>query len=170
MVIFTRTYDLLTWLLPKSERFPKTQRFVVTKRLQDAALDFQEAIFLANAHTGRTREAHLRDAAGSDDLEALADAQATAQILGATLPPDAPAELRGTCGGNGGEAVFTLSVDAAGPVCLSTDGSAISRGAASSLTVAGPRASLSSIARRVGQPSALKRLSRWPGARFMGWE
>lgn len=38
-------------------------------------------------------EAHLRDAAGSDDLEALADAQATAQILGATLPPDAPAEL-----------------------------------------------------------------------------
>ena len=62
MVIFTRTYDLLTWLLPKSERFPKAQRFVVTRRLQDAALDFQEAIFLANAHTGRTREAHLRDA------------------------------------------------------------------------------------------------------------
>ena len=62
MVIFTRTYDLLQWLLPKSERFPKAQRFVLTKRLQDAALDFQETIFLANANEGRTREAHLRTA------------------------------------------------------------------------------------------------------------
>lgn len=62
MVIFTRTFDLLTWLMPKSERFPKAQRFVITKRLQDAALDFQEALFLANAHEGRNREAHLRTA------------------------------------------------------------------------------------------------------------
>jgi hypothetical protein len=62
MVIFTRTYDLLSWLLPRSERFTAAQRFVVTKRLQDAALDFQETIFLANAHTGRQRLAHLLDA------------------------------------------------------------------------------------------------------------
>ena len=48
LVIFTQTYDLLTWLLPQCERFPKSQRFVVTQRLQDAALDFQEAIFEAN--------------------------------------------------------------------------------------------------------------------------
>jgi hypothetical protein len=62
MVIFTRTYDLLGWLLPQSEKFSKAQRFVVTKRLQDAALDFQEVIFLANAHSGRQRLAHLLDA------------------------------------------------------------------------------------------------------------
>lgn len=62
MVIFTRTYELLQWLLPRSERFPKAQRFVVTKRLQDAALDFQEALYLANAHSGRTRLTHLRNA------------------------------------------------------------------------------------------------------------
>jgi hypothetical protein len=62
MVIFSRTYDLLTWLLPHCERFPAAQRFVVTKRLQDAALDFQETIFLANAHEGRQRLAHLLDA------------------------------------------------------------------------------------------------------------
>jgi hypothetical protein len=62
MVIFTRTYDLLGWLLPHSEKFPKAQRFIVTKRLQDAALDFQEALFLANAHSGRQRQAHLQDA------------------------------------------------------------------------------------------------------------
>ena len=62
MVIFTRTYDMLDWLLARTERFPKSQRFVLTKRLQDAALDFQEAIFLANAHSGRTRLNHLQTA------------------------------------------------------------------------------------------------------------
>ena len=60
--VFTRTYDLLQWLLPRCERFPKAQRFVVTKRLADAALDFQETIFLANAHSGRTRLTHLQTA------------------------------------------------------------------------------------------------------------
>jgi hypothetical protein len=64
MQIFTLTYDMLRWLLPHSERFPRAQRFVVTKRLQDAALDFQETIYLANAHSGRTREGHLRTADG----------------------------------------------------------------------------------------------------------
>ena len=48
LVIFTQTHDLLTWLLPQCERFPKSQRFVVTERLQASALDFQEAIFEAN--------------------------------------------------------------------------------------------------------------------------
>ena len=62
MVIFTRTYDLLVWLMERSERFPKSQRFVTTKRLQDAVLDFQEALFLANAYEGRTRLNHLQAA------------------------------------------------------------------------------------------------------------
>jgi PAS domain S-box-containing protein len=39
-------------------------------------------------------EGHLRDAAASDDLDALADAEATARILGSALPADAPPELR----------------------------------------------------------------------------
>lgn len=59
LVIFTRTFDLLNWLLPQCERFPKSQRFVVTQRLQGAALDFQEAIFEANARRGRERLAYL---------------------------------------------------------------------------------------------------------------
>jgi len=64
LVIFTQTYDLLTWLLPQCERFPKTQRFVVTQRLQAAALDFQEAIFEANARSGAQRLEHLHAADG----------------------------------------------------------------------------------------------------------
>lgn len=62
MVIFTRTYDLLIWLLPRTEKFPRSQRFVVTKRLQDAALDFQETIFWANSADGRGRLNYLRAA------------------------------------------------------------------------------------------------------------
>ena len=62
LVILTQTYDLLTWLLPQCERFPKSQRFVVTQRLQAAALDFQEAIFDANARSGDQRLGHLQAA------------------------------------------------------------------------------------------------------------
>ncbi|NWJ96950.1 MAG: diversity-generating retroelement protein Avd [Chloroflexi bacterium] len=62
MVIFTRTFDLLTWLLPVAERFPSAQRFVVTARLTSAALDFQETLFEANARRGEQRLAFLRSA------------------------------------------------------------------------------------------------------------
>jgi four helix bundle protein len=62
MLIFTRTFDLLSWLLPASEKFPKTQRFVVTQRLTGAALDFQEALFEANSRRGERRAEHLRAA------------------------------------------------------------------------------------------------------------
>ncbi len=61
-VILTQTYNLLTWLLPQCERFPKSQRFVVTQRLQAAALDFQEAVFDANAHGGARRLHYLNTA------------------------------------------------------------------------------------------------------------
>ena len=64
LVIFTRTYDLLRWLLPRCEEFPKTQRFVLTKRLQDATLDFQETIVMANARRGRARLDDLQSADG----------------------------------------------------------------------------------------------------------
>ena len=62
LVIFTQTYDLLSWLLPQCERFPKCQRFVITQRLQNAALDFQEAIFEANARSGSQWLMHLQSA------------------------------------------------------------------------------------------------------------
>ena len=36
MVIFTRTFDFLTWLLPVTNHFPKAQRHTFTRRLLDA--------------------------------------------------------------------------------------------------------------------------------------
>jgi len=55
---------LLNWLLPQCEKFPKSQRYLVTQRLGDAALDFQEAVFQANAQRGEQRLSHLRAADG----------------------------------------------------------------------------------------------------------
>ncbi len=66
MVILTRTFDLLTWLLPKAERFPKVYRLTVTQRLMSAALDFQEAVLEANELRGAARLARLHGA-GDDD-------------------------------------------------------------------------------------------------------
>lgn len=62
MVIFTRSYDFISWLLPLAENFPKSQRFVVTARLQGAALNFQERIIEANACREKHRIGKLRDA------------------------------------------------------------------------------------------------------------
>lgn len=62
MIILTRTFDLLAWLTPRTERFPKLHRFTVTQRLMIAALDFQEALFDAHSQTGTTRYKYLRSA------------------------------------------------------------------------------------------------------------
>jgi hypothetical protein len=43
MPIFTRTYDLLTWLVPVTNHFPRAHRHTVTRRLLDAAFDLREA-------------------------------------------------------------------------------------------------------------------------------
>ena len=55
MPLFTRTFDFLTWLMPVTDNFPRSQRFVVTQRLRDAALDFQELIVEANNCRGQSR-------------------------------------------------------------------------------------------------------------------
>jgi four helix bundle protein len=47
-------------LLPLAENFPRSQRFVVTQRLQNAALNFQESIIEANSLRGAQRVEKLR--------------------------------------------------------------------------------------------------------------
>ena len=60
MVIFTRTFDFLTWLLPATNHFPRAHRFSFTQRLLDAAFTFYEHIETANYRRGQERVAHLR--------------------------------------------------------------------------------------------------------------
>jgi four helix bundle protein len=57
--IFPKTFDFVSWLLAVTERFPRSQRFVVTKRLLDAALNFQELLVEANNLWGRARMSRL---------------------------------------------------------------------------------------------------------------
>jgi len=42
-----KTYDFLKWLLPVTEKFPKSQRFVLAQRLQQAAFQFYEYLIEA---------------------------------------------------------------------------------------------------------------------------
>ena len=62
LVLLIRVSDLLAWLLPKSEKFPRSYRFTLTQRMMDAALDCQEAVFSAQSHRGAARKASLRTA------------------------------------------------------------------------------------------------------------
>jgi hypothetical protein len=55
MVVLSRVFDLLAWLLPKAERFPRIYRTTVTQRLMDAALDVQERLFDAQGRRAARR-------------------------------------------------------------------------------------------------------------------
>jgi len=45
--IFSRTYDLLRWLIPATTKFPRQQRFVLAEALQRTVLRFQERLIEA---------------------------------------------------------------------------------------------------------------------------
>jgi hypothetical protein len=62
MVLQVRLFDLLAWLLPKAESFPRAHRYTVTQRMMDAALDAQEAVFEALAQRGAGRLSALQSA------------------------------------------------------------------------------------------------------------
>jgi len=55
MVIFTRTFDFLTWLLPVTNNFPRAHRHTFTRRLLDAAFELRERLEEANHRRGRAR-------------------------------------------------------------------------------------------------------------------
>jgi hypothetical protein len=49
MPIFTRTFDLLTWLMQVTNHFPRAHRCGFTHRLQEAAADLRERLVEASA-------------------------------------------------------------------------------------------------------------------------
>jgi hypothetical protein len=51
--IFVRTYDLLLWLIPRTTKFRREQRFVLARAVQETALRFQEALIEAALARGR---------------------------------------------------------------------------------------------------------------------
>jgi 23S rRNA-intervening sequence protein len=45
--LFLRSFELLEWLLNHTRAFPKHQRFVLAKRMEDAALSFHDELLRA---------------------------------------------------------------------------------------------------------------------------
>lgn len=62
MPIFVRTFDLLTWLLPATNHFPRAHRHTFTQRLLGAAFDLRERLEEANLRRGAARAERLERA------------------------------------------------------------------------------------------------------------
>ncbi len=62
MPIFTKSYDLLSWLLPASNHFPRAHRHTFTQRMLGAAFDLREFLEEANLRRGEARRERLRRA------------------------------------------------------------------------------------------------------------
>jgi hypothetical protein len=57
-----RTYDLLLWLIPQVQKFPRAHRFGLAERIQRLALDFQDSLVAAGKSKGAARRVLLNRA------------------------------------------------------------------------------------------------------------
>ena len=60
--IFTKTYDLLVWLVPATTKFPREQRFVMARAVQETALRFHERLIEAGLAQDKARRRALAQA------------------------------------------------------------------------------------------------------------
>jgi hypothetical protein len=65
--IFSKTYDLLQWLIPRTLEFPKSQRFVMALRVQQTVLNFYDLLVQAGK--------------GMDQVDALCQADVALEQL-----------------------------------------------------------------------------------------
>jgi len=49
LVLFKKTYDLIVWIYPAVNRFPKSQRFVLGQQITNTLIDFLKILLEANA-------------------------------------------------------------------------------------------------------------------------
>ena len=54
--IFTKTTDFILWLLQHTEKFPKSERFRLAKRLEDSVFGFYELLIEATRSTRLKRQ------------------------------------------------------------------------------------------------------------------
>ncbi len=57
--IFVKSYDLLLWLIPRTTKFPREQRFVMARYVQKTALRFQEYLIEAGSLPQKERAQKL---------------------------------------------------------------------------------------------------------------
>ena len=54
LIVFQKAYELLKWIHLVTARFPKSEKFVLAARTENAALDFLEAVIEANESVDKT--------------------------------------------------------------------------------------------------------------------
>jgi len=54
LAIFEKTYELILWLYPTVNKFPKSQRFVLGQRIENTILQILEGIIQANQERDKT--------------------------------------------------------------------------------------------------------------------
>ena len=82
--IFTKTYDLLVWLIPATTKFPREQRFVMARAVQETALRFHERLIEAGLAQDKARRRALAQA--DVDLTKLRFYLRLCQDLGVITP------------------------------------------------------------------------------------
>ena len=60
--LFVRTYEMLLWLIPQVQKFPRAYRFSLAERIQRLALDFQDSLVSAGKSQGEARRQWLQRA------------------------------------------------------------------------------------------------------------
>ena len=53
LVIFQKVYDLILWLYPTVNKFPKSQRFVLGQQIENTLLEILKGIIQANQESNR---------------------------------------------------------------------------------------------------------------------
>ena len=53
--IFVKSFETLTWILDHTKKFPRHQRFVMARRIEEAALDFYDNLVLATKTRNRMK-------------------------------------------------------------------------------------------------------------------
>ncbi|HOK20633.1 MAG TPA: diversity-generating retroelement protein Avd [Candidatus Paceibacterota bacterium] len=54
LIIFQKTYDLILWIFPMINRFPKKQRFVLGQQIENELLGIIKDIILVNNERNKT--------------------------------------------------------------------------------------------------------------------
>lgn len=67
--IYVATHDLLDWLAPHLEKWPRPQRFLLARQVMDSATHFYRLLLRARKVQGRTRAETLLEA--DTELETL---------------------------------------------------------------------------------------------------
>lgn len=57
--LYSRTHDLLLWLIPQVQKFPRTHRFTLAEHIQRLAMEFQDSLVAAGKENGANRRAWL---------------------------------------------------------------------------------------------------------------